>query len=131
MDEEAGVPLAAIACTSISFVITILLTLYGYICGFYYSFIGPLLIVVYVLILVTNLRKAERKQRSLIIKGKLSLGESESELRSEGEINGNIYDQPSLLHKYSQQKGAVLESSWRRPPSYCIDGKITYSRITL
>ena len=134
-----GVPITPRFCAFICLVMTVALTLYGYMRGFYYSFVGPFIIIACIVILVKGTRQQRRPRRSVFLEGPLNLTESETELArhnpmavirrrlEESEVMRQDNDaQQTLLQRLDGQTGVEPESTWiwRRPPSYCNEGNI-------
>merc|ERR1711962_1360446 len=130
---EARLPWTGYACIFISMGMTLGISLYGYIKGFYYSFIGPLVIALYILILVRRRLQWRRIQGGTRIVGaRIEVHDSETdELRRITSLNrlrstedGQIDAQQSLVRRYEEEAAQVPEATWiwRRPPSYCDKG---------
>jgi len=134
--EPTSVPVTTRACTLMFLLVTVTLTLYGYLRGYYYSFVGPFIIIVCIVILVRGpyYRRSRRNRRNVLFEGPLNLTSSETELArndpmavirrrlSEMEERGvsRTDAQQSLLERYDQRNNNRI---WRRPPSYCENGK--------
>ena len=141
-----NVPLTTRCCAFICLVITVALTLYGYMRGFYYSFFGPFIIIVCVVVMVKGTGRPRRRRRETFLEGTLDLTDSEADLARHNPVaviqrrlqentqrSENDDAQRSLLQRCNQETNAGPDSTWiwRRPPSYCNDGNICKLLFTL